>query len=259
MTVRLEAAALTHAGRVRRHNEDSLFVDAAAGIAVLADGMGGHNAGEVASRMAVERLAADVPPPATPVSSPAREAEHLLAERMAAANHALIEAARADAGCAGMGTTLVAALWHGQGVSYAHVGDSRLYRLRAGAFDRLTRDHSIVQEQLERGELSPEDARHAPHRNVLTRAVGADAVLRPDIRSEPVEPDDVYLFCSDGLTDMLSDADIRELLLPLAAGPHETGAMAAAAQALITRANERGGLDNISVIVVRVAGEPASA
>jgi serine/threonine protein phosphatase PrpC len=247
MKPQLVIAALTHPGKVRAHNEDFVFADAAAGFAVLADGMGGHNAGEVASRMAVElvsdRLAKEVQ--GGPIRG-AAHAEALLSEHLALANVALLQASRSRPEYDGMGTTVVAVLWHAAGVTFGHVGDSRLYVLRRGELRQLTRDHSIVQEQVESGAITAEDARYAPNRNVLTRAVGIDAGAKADVHTARVETGDVYLLCSDGLTDMLTDDEVRKTLLS------SPGALETAAERLIERANQMGGIDNISVIIAGV-------
>lgn len=248
MSPLLQVAAITHPGKARPQNEDCIAADAR-GYAVLADGMGGHNAGEVASRMAVELVATRISDylARAPVHD-AVGAEALVAEQIARANSTLFNSAAAEPEYRGMGTTLVVALWRGRSVTYGHVGDSRLYRLRRGELNRLTRDHSMVQEQVDSGVLSPEQARYAPHRNVLTRAVGIEPEVEPDVRTMQVDPGDVYLLCSDGVTDMLPDEEIGRTLIARAASAH------AAAHELVERANERGGLDNISVIVVRVNG-----
>ena len=253
MTPRLEVAALTDPGKVRPHNEDCIAADGHAGTAVLADGMGGHNAGEVASRLAVELVSANLKAQALGAEGlDAIRAENLVAAQIAQANWALLDASHSDPAYEGMGTTLVAAVWHREGVTYGHVGDSRLYVLRGNEMRQLTRDHSIVQEQLEQGAISAEQARYAPHRNVLTRAVGIDLVIEAEVRTWRAEPDDVYLLCSDGLTDMLTDEEIRETLL-------ESGSCVdAAAERLVERANANGGLDNISVILVRVLAREAA-
>ena len=245
----LDVAAATDAGRVRALNEDYVAADGAAGFAVLADGMGGHKAGEVASSMAAELVIAGVRSASRrngPLDS--ARAENLIASQVAAANAGIFEAAQAERRYNGMGTTLVVVLWHAAGVTWGHVGDSRLYLMRRGALRQLTRDHSIVQEQLERGELSREEARHSVNRNVLTRAVGIEPEVEADVRSGAVEPDDVYLLCSDGLTDMVDDAHIERTLREC--GPQ----IRVAAKRLIDEANARGGLDNISVILARVVG-----
>ena len=244
----LELATATHPGRIRSQNEDCIAVDSEAGVAVLADGMGGHNAGEVASRMAVDVVSANLKPHCARAQSfDAAQWEALVEAQIAAANSAIFEAAAGHRQYQGMGTTLVVAVWHERGVSYGHIGDSRLYLLRNGALAQLTRDHTIVQEQLERGAIDREQARHAPNRNVLTRAVGIDPEAEPDVSTQSVQSGDVYLLCSDGLTDMVTDQEIRETLLSCGVQ------LELAAQRLVERANASGGLDNISVILGRVA------
>jgi PPM family protein phosphatase len=244
----LDIACATHPGRVRSQNEDCIAADDLAALAVLADGMGGHNAGEVASRIAVDVVRSGLQAyraGGAPLDGPTAEA--LIAKQIAAANATILEAARARVQYAGMGTTLVAAVWHEYGVSFGHVGDSRLYRLRRGTLQRLTRDHSLVQEQLDAGAISVEQARYAPHRNVLTRAVGTDPAVESDVRTRSVQEGDFYLLCSDGLTDMVTDDDIRKTLVSCSARSD------VAARHLVESANDRGGFDNVSVIVVRVA------
>ena len=249
----LEFAALTHPGKVRQQNEDCIAADAAARLAVLADGMGGHNAGEVASRMAVEIITSNIGSERGDTALDSAGAEALIASHVIRANSTLLATARSDPQYEGMGTTLVVVLWHDEGVSYGNVGDSRLYLLRAGELRQLTRDHSIVQEQVERGTMSLAEARHAPHRNVLTRALGIDPFVEAEVRTAATEPGDLYLLCSDGLTDMLTDDEIRQALV----ADHDP--LAAAAQRLVERANENGGLDNISVVLARVAPERRGA
>lgn len=249
MSPRLDVATATDQGRVRPQNEDWVAADATARFAVLADGMGGHNAGEVASRMAADFVMAGIGAAASREGLiDAARAEDLVAREVAAANTGVFEAARGERRYDGMGTTLVVVVWHAEGVTWGHVGDSRLYLMRRGALTQLTRDHSIVQEQVERGAISREQARHAANRNVLTRAVGIEPYVEADVRSSAVEEGDVYLMCSDGLTDMVEDGDIEETLRECGARVRE------AAQRLIEQANAGGGLDNVSVVVARVVG-----
>lgn len=247
MTPVLEMAAVTHPGRVRSHNEDCVAADAQGGLAVLADGMGGHQAGEVASRMAVDLITsalAGSSAPKRPLDTKA--VESLVSGQIALANAAILEAAHGEPRYSGMGTTVVVALWHDTMVSVAHVGDSRLYRLRGSRLEQLTMDHSIVQEQLERGAITREQARHAANRNVLTRAVGTDPELVTEVHSHAVSAGDLYLICSDGLTDMLNDEAIERVLVSCGRE------LSAAAGALVRQATASGGLDNISVILARV-------
>jgi PPM family protein phosphatase len=242
-------ACVTDPGEVRSDNEDSVAGDAAIGFAVLADGMGGHNAGEVASRIAVDVVN-------TTFRSAAFLGERLEAERaesfvgtaIAAANSAVLALAGTDPRYRGMGTTLLVAFWHDNSVTYGHVGDSRLYLLRAGKLERLTRDHTIVQQQFEQGRISAEEVRYAANRNVLTRAVGIDTEVEADLHTRTIGAGDLYLLCSDGLTDMMTDDEIGRTLLACRADVNT------AAVRLVELANEAGGHDNISVVIARVLG-----
>jgi protein phosphatase len=239
---------------LRPHNEDSFAADPRTGLAIVADGMGGHNAGEVASRMAVEIIVAGLEAAASELEGPLepRRAEVLLKALIERANRLIHEGGRARREYTGMGTTVVVALWYDRNLSVGHVGDSRLYRLRSGRLEQLTRDHTLVQEEVERGRLTRETAREAPIRSILTRAVGSDTDVTPDLLSCETMRDDLYLLCSDGLTEMLSDSEIAAVL----AAPRSR--IQELVEALIQHANERGGVDNISVILVRVIGKPES-
>ena len=248
MTPALEIAAVTHPGRVRPHNEDAIAANAQGGFAVLADGMGGHNAGEVASRIAVEVVSSQLAAQRAQAEPLGRaRAEAIIESYIEMANTAVFEAANCNPAYAGMGTTLVVVLWHDEGVSYGHVGDSRLYLLRADELRRLTRDHSLVQEQLDLGLISARDARYAPHKNVLTHALGTNPRVKADVHTLHTEADDMYLLCSDGLKDMLDDEHIRDVLLEC------RSPVGSAAQLLVDLANENGGVDNVSVILARVS------
>jgi protein phosphatase len=243
----LVLASATDGGKVRAQNEDALAVDEHAGFAALADGMGGHRAGEIASRTAIDAVSANMRARLlAPEALTTARAEALISSTIAAANAAVLEAATSRAAYRGMGTTLVLTVWHESAISYGHVGDSRLYLLRRARLEQLTRDHSIVQEQLERGAITREQARYALNRNVLTRAVGIDPLVAADIHTAAVEPGDVFLLCSDGLTDMLGDDDIEAILRSFTDAPHT------AADHLVQAANDAGGLDNISVVVGRI-------
>ncbi len=215
----LEMTGITDTGLVRGHNEDAVLYDADLGIVVLADGMGGYNAGEVASGLAVEVVSETLRTALETVHGHAPSnkflhpsAAELLETAIAQANAAVFEMASNDPQCRGMGTTLVCALFYDNRVVVGHVGDSRLYRYRAAEFIRLTRDHSLLQEQLDAGLIQPEEARHATYRNLVTRAIGIDAQVETEIQEFVAEPGDIYLFCSDGLTDMLEDQLIGEIL-----------------------------------------------
>ncbi len=244
----LEIAALTDVGNVRQFNEDSLGIDAGAGVVVLADGMGGHRAGEVASGMATETIiaAVRVAAPAFDSRDGERQPRTVLAQGIERANAAIHEAGRADVRRRGMGTTLACAIFHDNGIIYAHVGDSRIYRLRDATLSLLTRDDSLLRDQVDLGVISAEEARHSHNRSLVTRALGIEAEVRAHLASEPVQPGDVYLLCSDGLNDLVDDADIELIVIKLGAN------LPLAAQHLVQAAKDNGGLDNVSVILVRV-------
>ena len=253
----LRIAVRTDTGLVRPHNEDAIFADAALGLAILADGMGGYNAGEVASSMAVTRLAAtlvgrlDNGEPAHPLAGERGAVLAHLAAEIADANAQIHCASLVDARCKGMGTTLVVAWFYDNRVAVAHVGDSRLYRLRGGRLERMTRDHSLLQEAIDKGMIHPDDAALAPGRGLITRALGAYPAVDPELGDFEVAPGDLYLLCSDGLTEMVNDEEIRATLKAFGDNPPM------AATQLVQMANDSGGRDNISVIVVAVAGEYA--
>ena len=252
MSLLLETAMATHPGMVRSHNEDCIDVDGTAGLAVLADGMGGYNAGEVASRMAVDLVSSGIKSALAQRQTAdldASSAQALLAEHSTRANTAIYEASGSNEAYAGMGTTLVIGLWFGTSVAVAHVGDSRLYRIRGGVLQQLTRDHSLLEQQIELGVLTREQARYSPDRNVVTRAIGIDPDVEPEVHAFPVSAGDGYLLCSDGLTDMLTDQEIQATLAAYEDDLQE------AADGLVQQANDAGGLDNVSVILVRVGRE----
>ncbi len=230
-----EQYAGTDTGRQRRANEDSLL--ARSPLFVVADGMGGAQAGEVASRIAVESF--------QPGLDEAYEPEIALAGLAQAANARIHELSHSDAEHAGMGTTLTAVYVGQQEVSIAHVGDSRAYCLRDGELLRLTDDHSLVDELIRQGRLTPEEALEHPQRSVITRALGPEGSVEVDTRSFRARPGDVYLLCSDGLTTMIAESLIAELLLA-------NRALRDAGESLIAAANEAGGRDNITVVLLRL-------
>lgn len=255
----LEIEVRTDAGMVRSHNEDAVFADADLGLAILADGMGGHNAGEVASGMATAVLANNFRnliaaefPEGLHAGDSGTVGAHL-AREIGVANQSIYQAAQCQPQYAGMGTTLVQAWFYDNHLSVAHVGDSRLYRLRAGELLRLTRDHSFLQKQLDGGMISPEEARHARYRNLLTRALGVEPDIEVEVHDFPVATGDLYLLCSDGLSDMLDDEEIALALQTL------SGNLALAADMLVQMANDAGGRDNVSVILVRARGDYSTA
>jgi serine/threonine protein phosphatase PrpC len=232
-----EWAQRTDPGRARRENEDAFHVDPP--LFVLADGMGGAQAGEVASRLATEAFS-ELPSDGN--------AEERLAAAGRAANERIHEMARTHRDQAGMGTTITAALAGGREVTIAHVGDSRAYRLRGGRLEPLTRDHSLVQTLIEQGRLSEEEAQHHPQRSVITRALGIEPRVEVETHTYPARPDDVYLLCSDGLTDMVDEETVGRII----AG---ADSLEDASGALVDAANAAGGRDNITVLLFRVGGE----
>ena len=255
----LEIVGITDVGRIRTRNEDAIDWDAAIGLAVLADGLGGHNAGNVASALAVASIKTELQQARyqragqAPVqgrdgadSDQAGDDAALVAESVYHANRALYETVQREPRYAGMGTTVVLALFADHLVTISHVGDSRAYRLRRGQLEQLTVDHSLVQELLRTGYLTEEEARVSEHRNVITRALGIDREVEPDVEQYRVELGDIYLLCSDGLSNLLSEEAISAGLASAATD------MLQAARELVNMANERGGYDNISVILVRV-------
>jgi protein phosphatase len=248
LTSMLEIATATHPGMVRSHNEDSIAADAAAGLAVLADGMGGYNAGEVASGIAVAMISTELKKALAAITGglDSATAEKLVGEHAVRANNAIFQAAQSQPQYAGMGTTLVVALWHDNRMVVGHIGDSRLYRMRAGKLEQVTRDHSLLQEQIDSGLITKEQARHSQNKNLVTRAVGIDPEVDAEVHSYPVEAGDIYLLCSDGLNDMVTDEDMELTLASLQAN------LPLAAEQLVQQANDNGGRDNVSVILVRV-------
>jgi len=248
----LEVATLTHPGIVRSHNEDSIAADAQVGLAILADGMGGYNAGEIASGIAVELIKVEMTKALAERDADRLDgaaAERLIEEHGARANTVIFQAAQSHPQYAGMGTTLVVALWHDNRMSVGHIGDSRLYRLRGATLEQITRDHSLLQEQIDSGMITKEQARHSQNKNLVTRAVGIDPKVDTEVHTYTVHPGDVYLLCSDGLSDMVNEEDIQTTLASLRAN------LPLAAQHLVQQAIDHGGRDNISVILVRVAKE----
>lgn len=230
-----EQYAGTDTGRQRRANEDSHL--ARAPLFVVADGMGGAQAGEVASRIAIDAFQAGLRDASAP--------EAALAELTLQANARIHELSHSHADQAGMGTTLTAVYVGEREISIAHVGDSRAYRLREGELVRLTEDHSLVDELLRQGRLTPEEAQEHPQRSVITRALGPEGAVEVDTRSFAARAGDVYLLCSDGLTTMVAEERLAELL-------RASSSLREAGEALIAAANDAGGRDNITVVLLRL-------
>lgn len=239
-----EYASATDTGRQRRANEDALF--ARAPVFVVADGMGGAQAGEVASSAVVEAFGEGLPDVT---------AEQALTEVILAANARIHQMSRADVHRAGMGTTVTAAHVGEHDVAVAHVGDSRAYRWRDGELERLTEDHSLVEELRRQGKLTAEEAEEHPQRSIITRALGPEPEVEVDTASWRARPGDLYLLCSDGLTSMISEPAVAEVLAATAADE----ALESVARRLVAAANEAGGRDNITVVLFRLeeVGAPA--
>ena len=249
----LEIVVRTDPGMVRTHNEDAVFANPNQGFVILADGMGGYNAGEVASGMATMLLSNELetafavkPPHEFDKASGQLFARQCILDKVAITNSAIHNAAESQPQYTGMGTTLVAAVFYDNQVTVAHIGDSRLYRLRGEEFSVITRDHSLLQEQIDSGMISVEEARFSQNKNLVTRALGVDAEVETEIHNYPVQPGDIYLLCSDGLNDMVEDEEIQLTLQMLAAN------LELAATQLIQMANDNGGRDNVSVILVKI-------
>jgi PPM family protein phosphatase len=250
----LQSASLTDPGRVRDHNEDCIEARPEIGLYVLADGMGGYNAGEVASGMATSLIADGLLESWRPgdVDRLGREeakalADRLIREQIARANTAIFTTSQNNPECAGMGTTLVVCLFYDNSVTVAHIGDSRLYRLRGESMEQVTRDHSLLQEQLDSGLITPDEAKLSQNKNLVTRALGIDPSVEPELHVYDAQPEDIYLLCSDGLSDMVEDEEIRLTLITLKSNPSLT------VQQLVQAANDNGGRDNISAMLIRVS------
>lgn len=245
-------ANLSDPGLKRSNNEDSAVTDSELGLALVADGMGGYKAGEVASAIAAKVVLDDLRSALQRhqfrrAGESAPESREVAALRAAVenANRQIFDTARKVPQCRGMGTTIVAALFSPSRVVLAHVGDSRIYRLREGQLEQVTNDHSLVQELIDKGLYSQEEAEANTPRNLVTRALGIEESVEVEMRELTTTPEDVFLLCSDGLTDMVSDVDIRTTLTR-----HGTQ-LQRAARELVDRANAGGGKDNVSVVLVR--------
>jgi len=250
---KIQFAEITDTGMVRDHNEDAIGSDNDIGLMVLADGMGGYNAGEVASGIAVQTITElaqegadresrnEVDP-----STGLMRQSIVLRDAVSRANKIIFQTAQSQTHCEGMGTTLVCALFYDNKVSLAHVGDSRAYRLRSNKFEQLTLDHSLLQELVDRGFYSEEEAQRSTNRNYVTRALGVEPTVEVEVHEFDVLPDDVFLLCSDGLPDMVEDEDIHLTISTFNASLDVVG------QQLVNLANEHGGRDNVSVMLAQV-------
>lgn len=240
------SAGLSDVGRCRERNQDQFLIDARVGLYAVADGMGGHAAGEVASRLAVEALAALAADAGSLTLDDSKSAAELLRAALREGHRRICHSVVEHEAWRGMGTTVVALLHLKTRVIIAHVGDSRAYLWRNARLERLTSDHSWVNEQVQLGLLTDEEAQRHPWRNIITRALGNQPDVEVDVTERPVLGEDLFLLCSDGLNSMLADDEIAAALADHATDP------ASACRELVARANARGGEDNITVIVLKV-------
>ena len=250
----LEFFEAVDTGRARTNNEDSVCIDEGVSLAVLADGMGGYNAGEVASNMATSFIRTELGRWLREASSGATDTEVRRAMDICVdnANRAIFNAANSNPQYAGMGTTLVVAVFRAGRLLLGHVGDSRAYQLRDKRLTQATHDHSLLQKQIDAGLITTEQTSFSANKNLVTRAVGVEDTVLLETHVHEIMPGDIYLLCSDGLSDMLDDESIGQLL-------QAQPTLAAAGAALIDAANDAGGKDNIAVILARVSGAPAPA
>ncbi len=251
----LEVVGLTDVGLQRDHNEDAIASDNAMGLVVLADGMGGYKAGEVASEMAVLIITAELTEAMANQRSNiadvvlGKQAEtQLILNAVKSANEVIYSVSQTYPQCAGMGTTLVVGLFTHKKLLVGHIGDSRMYRLRNQMLSQITEDHSILQEQIKLGLITVEQAKYSVNKNLVTRALGVDPEVELELNEYDVEDGDVYLLCSDGLSDLVDDEIIQATL------NMSSSSLINAAQMLVQLANDNGGKDNISVILAKVNG-----
>jgi len=246
----VEFSNVSHAGLKRKHNEDSAVTDESTGLALVADGMGGYKSGEVASAMAAQ-LVLDGIRAAQGSGRKARGTDgneaQIMRDSIGRANTRIFNAANAIPQCQGMGTTIVAALFTAREVTLAHVGDSRIYRFRDNQLKQMTSDHSLVQEMIDRGFYSAEEALANTPKNLVTRALGVEEMVLVDIQQQTLAAGDIFLLCSDGLNDMVEDEEISLTLGKYGAN------LSTAAQELVRLANQNGGKDNVTVVLARAS------
>ena len=256
--MKLMCAGMTDVGRAREHNEDDFYLsEGDDALCIVADGMGGHRSGEVASALAIKAMVEFYRETmveegaAEPKEGDDEDAQgmtpdqHRLARAVKIANRAVFAAASSNEEYQGMGTTIVSGFFTEQGVYLAHIGDSRAYRLRRRELDQRTEDHSLANEYVRMGIMSAEDVEYFPYKNVITRACGLTDEVEVDIHYEPLEPGDIYMFCSDGLSDMVPDKEIFEIM----SGDQGLDRMC---RSLVDRANSNGGADNITVVLAKI-------
>jgi protein phosphatase len=250
---KFRCVGVTDTGRVREHNEDTFGTDPDIGLVVLADGMGGYKAGEVASGITVRTVMGLLKDAVEREDLSQRDEESglsrpgiLLRDAIQRANKIIHQTAKTQPNCEGMGTTVVAGLFFDDKLTIAHVGDSRLYRMRNGKLEQVTHDHSLLQELVARGFYTPEEAQRASAKNYVTRALGVEPTVDVEITEVPALKDDLYLLCSDGLSDMVEDDDIQLTISTFGAN------LETLAKQLVLLSNDNGGRDNISIVLVRV-------
>lgn len=253
--MKLICAGMTDVGRAREHNEDDFYLsDGQEALCIVADGMGGHRSGEVASAMAIKAIVEyyretmtdiDFESEAGDGQTESEVIQHRLKQAVQAANKSVFKAASQSELYRGMGTTIVAGFFAEDQVFLANIGDSRAYRFREGELSQCTEDHSLANEYVRMGILSDEEVEYFPYKNVITRACGLTDYVEVDIYSEDLEAGDIYLFCTDGLTDMVRDDMVAELI-------QESGDLEQTCQSLVSRANENGGADNVTLILAQI-------
>jgi protein phosphatase len=258
--IAVQVAGETNVGRKRSHNEDSFTVIEEENLYLVADGMGGHASGEVASQLAIETIrnffqATGEDPDSTwpyKMDKTRKYEENRLITGVKLANLRIFEAAQSEAKYRGMGTTITACFFVPEGIYTAHVGDSRIYRLRDGKFEQLTEDHSLLNDYMKMKKLTPEEIEKFPHKNVIVRALGMKETVKVDTAFDMPKPGDVFLMCSDGLSGMVDDDGLRGIV-------EQHGAdLSSCASKLVEAANEAGGVDNITVVLIRYLGEKAA-
>lgn len=257
---KIQIVNVSDVGKRRPHNEDSTLSDSHEGLVILADGIGGYKAGEVASAIAVSSAHHEILNGLSKIqrgqnnenSGLSKESE-VIKNAIIVVNSEIYNTAQTDEACHGMGTTIIVVLFHDNKCTIGHVGDSRVYRKRGESFAQITKDHSLIQELIDRGLYSPEEAvKHAP-KNLVTRAMGIDSQVEVDIGEENVQQGDIYMLCSDGLNEMVGDEEIHLTLSKYSAN------LVQAADELVRLANSKGGKDNISIILVKVLEEFSSS
>lgn len=254
--MKLKYAGMTHVGMKRTHNEDNLCLLAEESLYIVADGMGGHASGEVASAMAVETVTSffRMTTRDEEVTWPFKEEKNLrydenrLVAGIKFSNQRIFEAAARESRFKGMGTTIVTAFFTQGGAYLGHVGDSRGYRIRDDRIEQITDDHSLLNDYIKANKLTPEEIEHFPHKNVIVRALGMKETVQVDVNRLDPKPDDYYLLCSDGLSSMINDEKILDITL-------KSRDLESACENLVAAANAAGGTDNITVILIQFVSE----